>query len=167
MHDVPDGPSFTGRPPRDGRRTAVRERFAALENFFRVFAIRPRERVLMLTDPLLDPRVVEAVSGVAAARGASVSVFMAPDTRLPAVPDSVRPLIAAADFVVSTWFCSIEDPFTVAGRRAGQRWVKITYFRDLDLLDTPQARFPQRSRKIGEQYAVGGHRQFVDAVDGG
>jgi hypothetical protein len=27
-------------------------------------------------------------------------------------------------------------------RRAGQRWVKITYFRNLDLLHTPQARFP-------------------------
>jgi hypothetical protein len=27
-------------------------------------------------------------------------------------------------------------------REKGQRWVKITYFRDLDLLDTPQARFP-------------------------
>jgi len=38
--------------------------------------------------------------------------------------------------VVSTWFCSIEDPFNVAMRKAGQRWVKITYFRDLDLLQT-------------------------------
>jgi len=27
-------------------------------------------------------------------------------------------------------------------RELGQRWVKITYFRDLDLLDTAQARFP-------------------------
>src|SRR2546421_12436267 len=27
-------------------------------------------------------------------------------------------------------------------RKRGQRWVKITYFRDLDLLKTPQARFP-------------------------
>lgn len=27
-------------------------------------------------------------------------------------------------------------------RDKGQRWVKITYFRNLDLLDTPQARFP-------------------------
>ena len=24
----------------------------------------------------------------------------------------------------------------------GQRWIKITYFRNLDLLHTPQARFP-------------------------
>lgn len=34
------------------------------------------------------------------------------------------------------------DPFTVAMRKAGLRWVRITYFRDLDLLHTPQARFP-------------------------
>lgn len=47
-----------------------------------------------------------------------------------------------ADFVVSTWFCSIEDPFNIAMRKSGQRWIKITYFRDLDLLMTPQARFP-------------------------
>ena len=67
---------------------------------------------------------------------------MAPTTTLPGVPEEVQPLIKKADFIVSTWFCSIEDPFNVAMRKAGQRWVKITYFRDLDLLMTPQARFP-------------------------
>ena len=61
---------------------------------------------------------------------------------LPAVPESVKPLIAGVDVVVSTWFCSIEDPFNVAQRKAGQRWIKITYFRDLDLLHTPHAAFP-------------------------
>ena len=30
----------------------------------------------------------------------------------------------------------------MAMRKSGQRWVKITYFRNLDLLHTPQARFP-------------------------
>ncbi|UUX95292.1 hypothetical protein [Aquabacterium sp. J223] len=105
-------------------------------------AIRQGDRVLMLTDPLLDPRVVDAFSGLAAARGATLTVYMAPDTRLPRVPDQLKPLIEDATFVVSTWFCSIEDPFNVAMRKAGQRWVKITYFRDLDLLKTPQARFP-------------------------
>ena len=48
-----------------------------------------------------------------------------------------------ATFVVSTWFCSIIDPFCIRMRKEkGQRWVKITYFRDLDLLKTPQAGFP-------------------------
>lgn len=129
-------------PPVKASLTETRDYFQALDNFVRVFAIRAGERVLMLTDPLLDPRVVDAVSGLAKARGAAVDVFMAPTTTLPAIPEELEPLLARANFVVSTWFCSIEDPFAVAQRKAGQRWVKITYFRDLDLLHTPQARFP-------------------------
>lgn len=129
-------------PPLNPSITATKNYFQALDNFTRVFAIRPGDRVLMLTDPLLDPRVVNAIGGLAKARGATLSAFMAPSTTLPCVPDEVKPLIQAATLVVSTWFCSIEDPFNVAMRKAGQRWVKITYFRDLDLLHTPQARFP-------------------------
>ena len=129
-------------PPLNPSNTATKNYFQALDNFTRVFAIRPGDRVLMLTDPLLDPRVVDAIGGLAKARGATLSSFMAPSTTLPCVPDEVKPLIQAATFVVSTWFCSIEDPFNVAMRRVGQRWVKITYFRDLDLLHTAQARFP-------------------------
>src|SRR3954464_12080930 len=113
MVEPPQLPSVIGRPPRTAQRTTVRERFAALENFCRVFAIRPGERVLLLTDPLLDPRVVDAVIGLARARGATASAYMAPGTTLPSVPDEVKPLIEKADFVVSTWFCSIEDPFNV------------------------------------------------------
>ena len=134
---------YVGLPPAlKPSLTYTKHYFQALDNFFKVFAIRPGERVLMLTDPLLDPRVVDAVSGLARARGATLSQYMAPTTTLPGVPEEVQPLIKNADFVVSTWFCSIEDPFNVAMRKAGQRWVKITYFRDLDLLMTPQARFP-------------------------
>lgn len=134
---------YVGLPPAPKQSlTLTRDYFQAIDNFIRVFAIRTGERVLMLTDPLLDPRVVDAVSGLAKARGASVSVFMAPSTTLPRVPEELKPLIAQAQLVVSTWFCSIEDPFNVAQRKAGQRWIKITYFRDLDLLHTPQARFP-------------------------
>ena len=129
-------------PPVKASLTQTRDYFQALDNFVRVFAIRPGERVMMLTDPLLDPRVVDAVSGLAKARGATVNVFMAPTTTLPGIPDALKPMLAEANFVVSTWFCSIEDPFNVAQRKAGQRWVKITYFRDLDLLHTAQARFP-------------------------
>lgn len=134
---------YVGLPPTlKSSITDTKHYFQALDNFFKVFAIRPGERVLMLTDPLLDPRVVDAISGVARARGATLSQYMAPTTTLPCVPEEVQPLIKKADFVVSTWFCSIEDPFNVVMRKAGQRWVKITYFRDLDLLMTPQARFP-------------------------
>jgi hypothetical protein len=138
-----DPTPYVGLPPQiKPSLVETRNWFQAMDQFCRVFAIRPGEKVLMLTDPLLDPRVVDAVSGLAKARGATVSVFMAPSTTLPAVPEEVQPLLRKADFVVSTWFCSIEDPFNVALRNGGQRWVKITYFRDLDLLMTPQARFP-------------------------
>lgn len=137
-------PSLFIGTPRPVRKevTEVKNYFKALENFTKVFAIRAGEKVLFLTDPLLDTRVVDAVTGLANARGATVTQYMATNTTLPAVPDEVKPLIEKADFVVSTWFCSIEDPFNVAMRKKGQRCVKITYFRDLDLLMTPQARFP-------------------------
>lgn len=142
QHTSLPGP-FVGLPPKlSPAITGTKDYFQALDNFCRVFAIKPGDRVLMLTDPLLDPRVVDAVTGLARSRGATVSAYMAPSTTLPSVPEEVQPLIRQATFVVSTWFCSIEDPFNVAMRKAGQRWVKITYFRDLDLLMTPQARFP-------------------------
>jgi len=142
-HRNGDSVHFVGLPPAlKSSITDTKHYFQALDNFFKVFAIRQGEQVLMLTDPLLDPRVVDAITGLVRARGASLSLYMAETTTLPCVPEEVQPLIKKADFVVSTWFCSIEDPFNVAMRKAGQRWVKITYFRDLDLLMTPQARFP-------------------------
>ena len=129
-------------PPLNPALTKTKDLFQALDNFARVFAIRPGEKVLMLTDPLLDPRVVDAVGGLARSRGAEVRQYMEPTSQVLDVPEAARPLLAAADFVVSTWFCSILSPFCIEQRAKGQRWVKITYFRDLDLLYTPQARFP-------------------------
>jgi hypothetical protein len=67
---------------------------------------------------------------------------MEPSPRVTEVPEAAKLLLEQASFVVSTWFCSIIDPFCIAMRRKGQRWVKITYFRNLDFLHTPQARFP-------------------------
>ena len=134
---------YIGLPPvPDPRIVGTRNYFQALDNFTRVFAFKPGDQVLILADSLLDMRVVDAVTGLAKARGAKVRVYIEPDTKCPAVPESVRPLVEQADFVVSTWFCSILDPFCIGMRKQGQRWVKITYFRDLDLLHTEQARFP-------------------------
>ena len=47
-------------PPLNPAVTQTKDLFQALDNFTRVFAIQPGERVLMLTDPLLDPRVAHA-----------------------------------------------------------------------------------------------------------
>ncbi len=128
--------------------THTKNYFAALENFQRTFAFGQGDKVLLLTDPLLDTRVADAVMGLARARGATVRQYMESTSQITEVPEAVKALVAEADFVVSTWFCSIFDPYFIARRAAGQRWVKITYFRDLDLLHTPQARFP--AELVGE-----------------
>ncbi len=127
----------------DYGKATTTEYIQALDNFHRVFAVRPGEHVVMLTDPLLDPRVVQAVQGVCKARGATFISYMGESTRYVAVPDEAKTLLERADFVVSTWFASVFDPFCQRLRREkGQRWVKITFFRNIDLWNTPQARFP-------------------------
>lgn len=121
----------------------TRNYFQAIDNLIRVFAIRPSDDVLFLTDPLLDRRVVDAISGIALSRGVQPREFMAPTTQVDACPDELRPLVQKATFVISSWFCSVNDPlFNKLRKEQGQRWIKITYFRNLDLLHTPQARFP-------------------------
>jgi hypothetical protein len=47
------------------------------DNFHKVMAIKPGDHVVMLTDPLIDPRVLQAVYGVAKARGATFTSYMA------------------------------------------------------------------------------------------
>jgi hypothetical protein len=118
------------------------EYFAALENFFRVFAIRPDDSFLFLADDKLDPRVIHAITSVAKARGVRPRVYLSDTTTHSEIPDDVKPLLEKATFVVSTWFCSVIDPYCISLRQQGQRWVKITYFRNLDVLKTEQARFP-------------------------
>lgn len=116
--------------------------FEALENFFRTFCLKHDDRMVFLCDRKLDPQVVAAICGVARARGVKPWVVMSETTQHISIPEEVRPILEKATFVVSTWFCSIIDPFCIGLRKKGQRWVKITYFRDMALLDTPQARFP-------------------------
>ncbi len=140
--DLPDA-GYAGLPlPLAPAITDTKHLFAAMDNFTRTFAFRTGDRVLILADPLLDPRVIDAVTGLAKARGATVRVYMESSSRVEQVPEEAKALVANATFVVSTWFCSIIDPFFIGLRKQGQRWVKITYFRDFDLLHTPQARFP-------------------------
>ena len=121
----------------------LRHYFQAIDNMIKVFAFREGDEVLFLTDPLLDRRVVDAISGVAASRGARVREFMGESSQISVIPDEAKPALEKATFVISTWFASTGSPFANKLRReTGQRWIKITYFRNLDLLYTPQARFP-------------------------
>ncbi|MFP6774567.1 MAG: hypothetical protein VCE74_19890 [Alphaproteobacteria bacterium] len=136
-------------------------RFEALENFFRTFAMRPDDRMVFLADRKLDPRVIQAICGLARSRGLDPWVIMSEGSQHTEVPAEIRPILEQATFVVSTWYCSIIDPFCIALRAKGQRWVKITYFRNLDLLDTAQARFPidlvgELIRQTAAQYPPSG-----------
>ena len=142
--DILNSKTRRGLPaPVDYGHTSTTEYIQALDNFHRVFGIRTGDHVVMLTDPLLDPRVVQAVQGLAKARGATFASYMGESTRYVAVPDEAKALLERATFVVSTWFASVFDPFCIGLRRnRGQRWVKITFFRNIDLWNTPQARFP-------------------------
>ena len=88
---------FVGAPPPlPGKITATRQHFQAMDNFFQVFAVRPGERLLMLTDPLLDPGVVQAVQGLCLSRGVHFEMYMAPNTTLPAVAEAVVTIVALA-----------------------------------------------------------------------
>ena len=116
--------------------------FEAMDNFLRTFAFKPDDRLVFLADRKLDPRVIHAICGVARSRGVEPWVVVSDHSQHMEVPAEIRPIVEQATFVVSSWFCSVIDPFCIAQRAKGQRWVKITYFRNLDLLDTPQARFP-------------------------
>lgn len=125
---------------------------AAIDNFSRVFAIGPEDRVLLLMDNNVDPRVPQFIWEFARGRGAQVQMLSIehagiPDESMNAAskefPEHAKPIVEWATFVVSTWFSSIINPFMKAMRRdRGQRWVKITYFRNLDLLKSEAAAFP-------------------------
>src|SRR5690242_9624574 len=79
--------------------TSLRNYYQAIDNMIRVFAIRPGENVLFLTDPLLDRRVVDAVSGIAASRGARITEFMGTSSQISVIPEEAKPVIEKADFV--------------------------------------------------------------------
>ena len=140
----PPEEAFIGLPQEEKLETVLTgQYFEAMDNLVRTFAIRPDDTMVFLADRKLDPRVVHAICGIARSRGVKPTVIMADSSQATEIPAELRPLLEAATFVVSTWFCSIIDPFCIRMRKEkGQRWVKITYFRDLDLLKTPQARFP-------------------------
>jgi hypothetical protein len=131
-------------PPENKLETALTEQyFQALDNMTRVFAIRPDDSVLFLSDPLIDPRVFHAIAGIAKSRGVKPELYMSNKWNSGVFPGELKPVYEKASFVVSTWFASIGDPYCLKVRRdTGQRTVKMTYFRNIDALKSPQARFP-------------------------
>lgn len=61
-HPSTSGTSYFGMPLALRQITETKHFFQALDNFTH-FAFRPGDEVLMLADPLLDPRVIDAVQG--------------------------------------------------------------------------------------------------------
>ena len=92
IEDILASRTASAMPPAELTDSArLRNHFQAIDNMARVFAIRGGERVVLLTDPLLDRRVVDAISGIARARGASVREFMwRPTTQLTDCPPEAR-----------------------------------------------------------------------------
>ncbi|MBC7779303.1 MAG: hypothetical protein H7125_04290 [Proteobacteria bacterium] len=131
-------------PPANTNETFLTEQyFQAVENMIKVFAIRPDDKLLFLSDFLIDPRVFHAIAGIARSRGVKPELYMSSNWNNGVFPDELKAVYEKASLVVSTWFASIGDPYCLKVRKdTGQRTVKMTYFRSIDVLKTPQARFP-------------------------
>jgi len=125
-------------PPENLNETVLTERyFQAIDNMTSVFAIRPDDTVLFLSDPLIDPRVFHAVAGIARSRGVRPELYSSSNWNSGIFPEELKPVYEKASLVVSTWFASIGDPYCLKVRRdTGQRTVKMTYFRNIDVLKT-------------------------------
>jgi len=129
--------------------TEIEQYYQAVSNFVHTFDFKADDTVVFLADKLLDGRVISAITGLAAAHGIRPIMVMTHTTNMMEIPEDVKPILEKASFVVSTWFCSAWHPYCIALRRdKGQRWVKITFFRNLDLLQSAQARFP--TELVGE-----------------
>jgi len=137
-------------PPVNMNETVLTEQyFQAVDNMMKVFAIRPDDTLLFLSDPLIDPRVFHAIAGIARSRGVRPELYMSSYWNSGIFPEELKPVYEKASLVVSTWFASIGDPYCLKVRRdTGQRTVKMTYFRNIDVLKAPQARFP--AELVGE-----------------
>lgn len=154
--------AWRSMPPLNTNETVLTEQwFQAVDNMARVFAIRPDDRVLFLSDPLIDPRVFSAIGGLARARGVQPEMLVSSQWNDGRFPDEFRTIYERSSLVVSTWSASIGDPYCLKVRRdTGQRTVKMTYFRNIDVLKTPQARFPAElvgeiTRATRDQYPRG------------
>ena len=144
-------PTYQGLPlPLAPHITETREFFQALDNFTRTFAFRAGDRVLLLTDPLLDPRVVDAVSGHARARGAVVRQY-------PTMPGAYKALLDAKvdavinDYGQSRWYVKNNTPkFRYAGVIPVNQQYGIAFNDDQDQLRVAMNRALAKMKKNGQ-----------------
>ena len=85
--------------------------------------------------------MIDAVIGIAKSRGVQLRVYMEPSTQVTEIPPAIHGLLKEHRSLTQPGSART-DRVHPTSRREGQRWSKITYFRDLDLLHTPRARFP-------------------------
>ena len=137
-------PHLDSMPPDNRNETMLMQQyFQAVDNMIKVFAIKPGDTLLFLSDFLIDPRVFHAIAGIAESRGVKPDMYMSRDWNSGVFPKELKAVYEKASLVVSTWFASIGDPYCLKVRKdTGQRTVKMTYFRNIDVLKTEQARFP-------------------------
>ena len=94
LQDILASSTATAMPsPEVSSSTQTRQYFQAIDNLIKVFDFRPGDEVLFLTDPLLDRRVVDALTGIANSRGVHPREFMAPTTQVMSCPPEVKGLI--------------------------------------------------------------------------
>ena len=97
VSDILKSKTMRGLPrPVDYPKAEQSDYVKGADNFHKVMAIKPGDHVVMLTDPLIDPRVLQSVYGIAKARGATFSSYMGPSTRLMDVPEEAKALIERA-----------------------------------------------------------------------
>ena len=60
--------------------------FQAVSNFVRTFDFHAGDELVILADKLLDPRIISAITGLAAAHGIKPVTVMLPTTNVMAIP---------------------------------------------------------------------------------
>ena len=70
-------PHLDSMPPDNRNETLLTQQyFQAVDNMIKVFAIKPGDTLLFLSDFLIDPRVFHAIAGIAESRGVKPDMYM-------------------------------------------------------------------------------------------
>ena len=111
-------PHLDSMPPDNRNETLLTQQyFQAVDNMIKVFAIKPGDTLLFLSDFLIDPRVFHAIAGIAESRGVKPDMYMSRDWNSGVFPQELKAVYEKASLVVSTWFASIGDPYCLKVRK--------------------------------------------------